>query len=286
MVPEGFVVYGLLLPATLVGLALAIGWWRATRPLLWLGPLGVALGWALGFRASNGSWPDFPPGRATEMLFYIGIAGGLMCASEGLRGERRGPVSALSRLPLAVVAPWLLLRNLVGRWEVSEAAWQLGGAALFLWGTWTAFEAVARRRAGFLAPLLLWLVVSAGAVAFVTTGSALYAQLSGTLAGLFGAALVVSLVRREMSLAHGTAGAVAIVFGCLCLGATHFSKLPTAAGVLLGLAPAAALLAGKLEGRLNAKRVLVRVVLVAVPVGVALYLAHQAAPPPNPYSGY
>ena len=286
MVPEGFIVHGLLLPATIVGLALAVGWWRPARPLRWLGALAVAVAWALGFRESNGSWPEFPPGRATEMLFYIGLAGGLMCASESLRSAGRGPTPALARLPLAVVAPWLLLRNLVERWELGEAVWQLGGAALFVWGTWTAFEVVSRRRSGFLVPLLLWLVVSAGAVAFVTTGSALYAQLAGTLAGLFGAAIAVSLVRRELSLAHGMAGAVGIIFACLCVGATHFSKLPVGAGVLLGLAPFAVLLGGKLEGGLNAKRVLVRVALIAVPLGVALYLAHLAAPPPNPYSGY
>ena len=288
MIPEVFVLQGLLLPATVLGLLLACAWW-GERSWPWLGPVGIALGWAFGFRASNGAWPEYPPGRATEMLFYLGVVAGLMCATEGLRGARGKPISVLARLPFAVAAPWLLLRNLVERWETSEAVVQLGAAALFLWGTWSAFEALARRRSGPVTPLLLWVVMAAGAVAFLWTGSALYAQFGGTLAAFFGAALVVSLVRPRLSLAHGTAGAVGLVFGCLCVGAVHFSRLTPTAAVLLGWAPAAALLAGRGReslARLSWKHVLVRVLLVAVPLGIGLYLAHLAAPPPNPYDGY
>ena len=287
--PPGFLAYGVLLPAMVLGLLLAAAWWRPERRLLWLAPLGVALGWALGFRASNGAWPELPPGRSTEMLFYIGVLGGVVCASEPLRGAGHAkgrPVAALTRLPSVIVASWLLLRNLVARWETSEVVWQVGGAALFLWAVWSVFEGLARKREGWLVPAVLWCVMTAGAVAFLWTGSALYAQFSGTLAALCGAAVVVSLVWPRVSLAHGTAGALGLILGCLCVGAAHFSKLPVLASVLLGLAPGVVLIAERGAERVTWRGVLLRALLVAVPLGIGLYLAHLAAPPPNPYDGF
>ena len=97
---------------------------------------------------------------------------------------------------------------------------------------------------------------------------------------------MVSLVRPHASLAHGTAGAVGLIFASLCVGAVHFAKLPIASGALLGLAPGVVLIAGRGADRLTWKSVLVRLLLVAVPLGIGLYLAHLAAPPPNPYAGY
>ena len=277
-----------LLPAVLAGLALMLG--ARTRPdetgrrrpgTGWIGALGMGIGFLAGYVALLG-WPrGFPPHDANAALFYV-VAGAAVLAG----CDSRSPLPALlARLIVCVGAPTLYLKNLVRNWENDELLHQLGPIALAALVLWTGMQAFARVRPGASAPLALWLAATGLSVGLLWTGFAINAQLAGTLASLMGAATVASWIWKRASLAGGAAGVASVILVTLAAGGVQLSKLPDWSALAFALAPLAVWLVPRNDAA--AKRTLfLRLCLVAIPVGLGLWIAWEHRPPPDPYADY
>jgi len=285
---------GVLLPAVISGLVLALGWriWsREPRGSgAYAGALAIALAYLAAFAAIVGSPASLLPGSertpsGLDWLFWLVALFALGFAFEA-RCPRRWIV-----VPRAVAGALLVegvLRNTFRReWSgLTDVAWLLGLVALLL-VPWWSLERLARKRPGASAPLVLW--ASAASLAGVAglSGSVKLAQLSGAVAAALGAAVVLSWWRPRVSLSGGgVAVALLVLFG-LGLNA-HFYSYTTATDVLLLAAGPVMPLLMSLPGlpRLAGGRAAwVTLGLAAVPLGIALVRALLAYEP-DPYAGY
>ena len=275
---------GLLAPAVLAGVVLLLGWiGRRAQPdgRDWLGALAVGGGFALGHALFLRDLPSFPPQQATAALFYVACGAVLvgLVASAGW-----GWRASVARLAVSLATPWLVLRNLAARWEETRAVGELGVLGLGLFAVWSASERWARRRPGASVPLALWLCAAASSWALLLGRTSSYAQLGGVLAATLGAAVVVAWLRPALALVGG-AGAAVLVNGALAITGAYIAYLPREAAALLVLAPLAGWLGerGPLARLRPARGALARMLLVALPCGVAVWLAWRSAPQPYEY---
>ena len=279
-----FVMQGVLVPAVVCGFVLLVTWRTRNAKNMgpaWASALAIGLAYLVGHAASLGEIPGFPPKVSTHSFFYAVAAATVLGLFEGL--GRGNAISRLFlRLVMGVFLPWMLLQNLVARWEREDALIHLGSMAVLFVAVWTASERWAARRPGATLPLSLWAVATATSISVMLTGSAIYAQFGGTLAGALGAALVMSWWNPRISLAGGGAGiATAIVFG-ICVAGVYLSELPREAALCLVGAPVVGYLFDRGPGEKWAgrKAVLWRLGWTCVPLAVAVFLAWRAAPEP------
>jgi len=286
MLPQGFLLYGLLLPALLAGGVLLAAWSRrsATEPSplrAFAGAFAIAGGFALAFAAALGP-PPFPPHESTGGIFWSSIAA-LLAACAALAVPR--PIGLSLGFLACGLVPWLLLRNFAARWERGRTVLVFSALALLLFAAWSLSERWAARRRGASIPLALWITATGGAAALLLANSAKLFQLSASLAAIAGAALVASWLRPTLSLARGAAGVAAVTLGALWIAGTFVADLAPSAALLLGFAPAAGLLGegGRWTSLTGARGVLARSLLVLVPVAGAVLIAWLASPPLDAY---
>jgi len=273
-------ILAVLLPAILAGVLVLILSRRDDR-----GPgLGIALGLALGFAAGQVAlvgWPGLLPVDATYRVFHLAFAGAVVGICEVL-WKGKAPLLWALRAALAALVLGFLLRS------VMEHTWEGNADVLWLSGLFVAvlvfaapLEHLARTTRGFEAPLLLVLLISAGSAALVLGHSAFLGQLAGSLAAALGAVGVVALMRPSVRLAPGGVPVVTAVFSALVLCGYFFATLPATSAVLLALGPAAAALGGvgPLAKRPSWQVLVLRVVLLLVVAGVAVYLAYTGNAP-------
>jgi hypothetical protein len=286
MLPQGFLLYGLLLPGLLAGALLLAAWRRRgdaelRAPRAFAGALALAGGFALAFAAGRAP-PPFPPHESTGGLFWSAIAA-LLAACAALAVPQ--PIALSLRFAACALVPWLLLRNFAARWDLGRTVLVFAALALLLAAAWSLCERWAARRRGASIPLALWITSAGGAAALLFANSAKLALLSASFAAIAGAALVASWLRPSLSLARGGAGAAALILGSLWLAGSFVADLPPSAALLLAFAPAAGLLGegGRWAAFTGARGVLARAVLVLVPVAGAVLIAWLASPPLNVY---
>ena len=286
-----------LLPATLAGLGLMLARGgrggagrRGSGAARWA-PLGVAVGLLVGYWGLLGVVPGIPPHDANGALFYVILGAGLVGWLEGRGGGK--PAWRFARWGcVAVLAPWLYLKNLAKRWEWSEFAEHIGPIALAILLLTFGMGALARRRPGATTPLALWMAATGLALALLFTGFAINAELAGTLASVLGAAVVCSWIWPRASLAGGAAGVVAVTLATLAAGGIHLSELPPLSALLIVLAPLAAWLGDLLGARRMPPRraVLLRLLLVAIPIVAGTWIAFEDRPAEaaadDPYADY
>ena len=285
-----FALRGLLAPAIFAGVLLLLAWVsrdsaeQASRG--WLGALALGGAYLFGHAAISGL-PPFPPIQADGRLFWIVASAVALAGVESLLSERRWPRLVL-RAAFSFFLVWYLLARLLERKPTADAlTWvALLGAALFL--GWSALAAWASRRPGASVPLVLWFTTSAVSVALLLSHTAKYAQMAGTLASCLGAAVVVAWLRPSFALGAGAASIVAILHASFVLAGVWlaYTPLPTESALLLAAAPflASAAELGPLSRLSPSKAVLARLVLVALFLVPALFVAWVEAPPPA--SGY
>lgn len=278
LIPIGF-----LLPAVILGSALVFGrrWPR-------LAPLAAGLGFVLGYFGIVGALPSFPPRDSTQMLFFLAAGAGIVGWFEG-RASARSQLALLApRVLLSALVPLLLLRNLVPHWEAPEATRVVALAMLAVLLAWCGTDALVERRKGPSLPACLWLATTGAALSLLISGFALGAQFAGLLAAMMGAAVVATWMRPELSLARGTATVTLVLLGALAITGVHLAELPPVTGLLLLLAPLAAWAPelGPLASLPPRRAALVRLLAVLIPVAIALWVAWDQRPAPDPYSGY
>ena len=171
---------GVLLPAVIAGLALAVGWrvWsRAPRGSgTAAGALAISLAYLAAYAAIVGTPASLWPGSARtpsglDWLFWLTALFGLGFFFEARVTRRWLPLMWTVAGALLVEG---VLRNTFRReWSgLTEAAWLLGLVALLL-APWWSLERLARKRPGASAALALW--ASAASLAAVA-GVASHAQ--------------------------------------------------------------------------------------------------------------
>jgi hypothetical protein len=194
---------------------------RAAR---WAGPLALAVGFALAFRAPSvaGAIPSLPPVSSTAWLFYAAIGATIV-----------GLLDAIARLPMFVRAPLVALSGgaacmavlsfkINSDWTIAQALVAFMTFAAVTWFWWISLER-ALSDGGFEGPLILIALSTALGMTFAMNGNLKYGQLAGSLAAASGAALVLSIWRPRVKLARGGSVVFTIMSICLMAGARYLA---------------------------------------------------------------
>lgn len=273
-------ILAVLLPAVIAGVLVLLLSRRGERA----SGLGVALGLAFGFAAGQVAlvgWPDLLPVDATYRVFHLALAGAVVGVCEALWKDKAPLLWALRAALAALVLGFLLRSVMEHTWEGNEDAFWLSGLFVAVLVFTVLLGQLARTTRGIELPLLLVLLISAGSASLVLGHSAFLGQLAGALAATLGAVGVVALLRPSIRLAPGGVPVVTAVFSALVFCGYFFATLPASSAVLLGLAPGAAVLGGvgPLSKRPSWQVLVLRVVLLLIVAGVAVYLAYAANVP-------
>jgi hypothetical protein len=269
-----------VLPAALAGVLFLVAAARAPEGLR-IAALGAGLGLLAGYWGLFRRLPPLPPHDSTHCLLYALLGTTLAAAFERPRHGGLGRLAV--RALVAVLAPALYLKNLIGRWEAREVALHVGALTLAILVSWYGLDALARRWRGASLPLVLWLAAAAASGGLLLAGFAVNAQWAGALAAIWAAAAVASRISAKFSLEGGAVGVASVALVSFSAGGVYLASLPRAAGMALALAPLAAWLA-ELGGRSAPRRAaLVRMALVALPLAYALWLAWQHRPAQSSY---
>jgi hypothetical protein len=274
--PIPFVVYALLVPACIAGVALLVAR-RSPQALRFVAALAIGVAFAIGHAINLGAMPSFPPAESTQSLFFVALAAALAGA---LRASARVPsaLAWIAALAVAAGAPWLLLRNLMKSWSTLQSTATLAVVAVATLALTAACDAWAERRRGARFPLVGWLVATATAAAVGLTGSVKYAQFAATLAAVLGAAVVFAWVEREASFSRGATLVVAVLIAAIGVACTELAYLPRTSALLLLYAPLAAIAVdrGALAKQPGWKSWGIQLAAVALVLAIALAIAYRS----------
>lgn len=251
--------------------------------------IAVCVAYAAGHLAIE-SWPGTPL-VAQDWLFMAVLPAALLAACISARSGTPAWLTWMLRAVIAFAAPPLLMQSYLRyTWSAGEAAaWivGLGAVTLVVWASQSALE---RREPGPSLPISLLLVVFGIAITIMTSGSQSVGQLAFALATALGGVGLVSLFLPAKQPAMGSSAVVwPVAFAILMLG-RFYASVTDLHLALLALAPLAAWLAeiGVIHKRRTIAAI-VRVIAVAIPVGVvltqaALRFAQKWNETPAPYS--
>jgi hypothetical protein len=246
------ILIGVVGPILISGIVYLMAWrpWRTNasgRRPLWAGAPAIGLAFAVGHIAIVG-WPGRPPlsgewwNYPVEkwLLFVVAFAAVLAMASSAIFRSRL--VDQLLSIPAAVLVVGLMLSPMFKHsWSGgAAAAWLIGlSVAIVLLRLSIDVASAGMPGPGFVAALVI--VATGMSVCLLLCSNASSAQLAGSLAAALGAAWVVALWRRDVSLAGGGATVVAVVMaGLLLLGMFYaHPTMPRPAAALLAAAPSA-----------------------------------------------
>jgi hypothetical protein len=238
--------------------------------------LAVGLGYAAGHTIPAGA-PALPPLDSTDWLFWLALA-----AAAVSLGAAFLPVAGrwlwIPRVALAAAVPHFVLKPLRG----SEGLGLLEAigwpAAILAWCA--ALDRLAVRRPGVSLPLVMVMVATASAAAFLISHSLILGQHAAELAAALAPVLLFALFSRPASLSGGGILAAGTVLGGLWLAGWAYD-LPAASAALLALAPLAAWLAEVGPFRRLAPRsaLFLRLAAVALLLAAAVAIAWRASPP-------
>ncbi|MEW6313636.1 MAG: hypothetical protein AB1513_06260 [Pseudomonadota bacterium] len=266
------VALSLLLQSALLPFALSVAGLALARK--WPGAATSAIALAVAFLAAYFVMYRWSPApyQTLDWLPYLTIAA--LCAAEFAR-RRACAVRTLVRVVLIMTALVLLLKPVL--WQAQHAAplALAGGAWLAL--TWAADQNSARLAGGWVL-----LVVAAGlAGVLALESSLLLGQLGGALASALFGWVAWNIPSQRVALGTSAAWVIAMLLGTLTLIAYVYAALPLARIAWLAAACAVLPLAAWLEkarAGINPFALAVASALIAaMPVGVALWQAWQAA---------
>jgi hypothetical protein len=268
---------GILAALLLSGVFTIVGrLWKANS---WADAVALGTGYAGGHVVIAG-WPPFPPAEATQWLPYFGLAVALLAVVDTLLqppGAVRGLVwffCCAGILSLLLVSKfqynWSLLAGVL--WIACLAAGML---------VFTSFlDSAARRDRSISFPLILAIVAGGSGLALMSSGSMLLGQLAIVLAAAFGAIVIVGTLLPNAINGRGIAPVSAALLCGLWLSGYFFSELPSVSALLLAVSPIPALMLVLFDESGNPRRgLLLRAILVAVPVALAVFLAFSVSPP-------
>jgi MFS family permease len=270
-------------PALLVAyLALGASYklWRPKRQEIgcdWGVALAVGGGFLAGALGAAGM-PDRWPLAKWEWIFVAAAL--LTLAALPLALSRLRPWRWIMG-PLAVLLAFSLLSDprSAHLWETGEPIdwmWKLTTAAA-VGALWALVEPLARKRPGVSLPLALLPVVISAAYVIMLSGNDRLSRMLGAAAAALGVCLLVAFLRPNFVFTGGATAILALaVVGLLALARRYsYTEIPAAAYLLPALAPALPWIVElKPLRRLRPwQSALLRLALIAIPCGLAMYLA-------------
>jgi hypothetical protein len=269
-----------ILPAAIIAMMVAAGvcgfaFWGKGRAQRVLIPLAVGLGYIAGHLFITGRF-SFPPADTTNWLPFFALAGAVIGA---VFATVRMPSWARLLLFVAVCAGalrLLLKPKFQYGWSLGQGWIWVMALALGIVLLAIILDALAGRPAPAVAlPFFLLLVCGATFGALMLSGSMLLGQFATVLAAAIFGTLLLTL--RKVPLGPAIAPIVSLLLGALLISGYFFAELPAASAVLLGVAPALALI--PISGAGTMRPFLIRTALMSLPVIGALVLAFRASPP-------
>ncbi len=271
-----------LVPAAIAFVCLLVSWraWRR-RSLAAEGHWGGAAALALGFLSAYlilVSWPQMPPKKAMDWMPYLVLIAGVAGVTQRYWGKRWYARFSLNLLLGALFAGVLLRSYLQNTWDRVEGIIWIAGLAAATTILRNTLERLATKRTGASLPLSLCLFSAVSSVAYTLSGSALLGQLTGALAAVFGAAILLAWWAPGLSLAAGTLTVFAPVYVGLLIQAHFYSELPLISAVLLYLTPFLLWLgeARRVYYMKPWKAALTRLAIIAGPLCIALWIVYSA----------
>ena len=272
-----------LLPGILVALLVSgvftiVGrLWKANS---WTDAIAVGIGYAVGHAVTAG-WPAFPPIEATQWLPYFGIAGTLLAVIDTLLRPPGVMRAVVWFLGCVGILSLLLASKFQYGWSLFAGVLWIAGLATAMLVLTSFLDRVARRDVSISLPLILTIVAGGTGLALMLSGSILLGQLALVLAGAFGAIVIVGMLLPNAINGRAIAPVSATLLCGLWLSGYFFSGLPPVSGFLLLVSPVPALMFVLFDESGNPRRgLLLRAILVAVPVALAVFLAFEASPTP------
>ena len=271
---------GVFVPAMTAGAVLLagamIGRARGRAAPACLTPVALLGGFLAGFGALFGI-PSAPPAETWQWLFWVAMTaagiGALTLVDAAPKWLR-----AIAALLSVMVAAWFL----VPRWDSLAAArpWWMGGLLVAAALDWLVLHARGAKIEARAMCAIALAFATGGAIVLGLSGNAKLAQLAGTLATASVTAFVLEACRRHTVDARGFGSAIgAVLCGIMFTGQFHnWSDTPIEAFLVVALSPLVLTLAymRAVDRLAAARRVVVRLVIVLVPVGVAVGLAAKA----------
>ena len=236
--------------------------------------------------SDGGAFPLFP-GDVVDWLPWLVAAATVLGILDG-QDPAPGWAKWENWFLITGLALWLLLAPLfAGTWEPGQGArWILGLAAAFL-VFWRVLDFKADRL-GTSMPIVMAMMAAAAAVALDRSGSYVYGTLAGALAATLGAIWVVSWASPRMTLERAAVPPFAVAYAGLILCGSFYAELPRPSAVALMVAPLATLVdwIGPVSRFSRARGGVVRVALLLIPLGIAVYIAIARRPPEGPLGGF
>jgi hypothetical protein len=270
-----------LLPGILVALLVSgvftiVGrLWKANS---WTDAIAVGIGYAVGHAVTAG-WPAFPPIEATQWLPYFGLAVTLLAIIDTLVRPPGSVRTVIWFLCCAGILSVLLTSKFQYGWSLFVGVLWIVGLTTAMLVLTSFLDRVARRDASISLPLILTIVAGGTGLALMLSGSMLLGQLALVLAGAFGAIVIVGTLLPNAVNGRGIAPVSATLLCGLWLSGYFFSELSSVSALLLLVSPVPALMLALVDESGNPRRgLLLRAILVAVPVALAVFLAFAASP--------
>jgi hypothetical protein len=282
------ILYTTALPGALALLVLAVAWrpWRRSKPVLrghWGGGPAAGAAFGVGYALLDGEVPAWPPAQARHWLFYL--AAGL-----AVLGMLDAAVGALVHVPrwvraeVALVASGAIVVCLFASllqadtWPPLRAVEWVVGMVVVLHLAWVSTELLVDRLPRGAGAAVLFVFCAGAALVLMLSGSLVYGRLAGVLSAVAFAAVLISFAAPGFSPARGAVAVIVPVTVAVLFLGYHLADLDALNGTLV----LAALLLPWLTrlpwlaGRRASVRVVVALLLAALPVGLAGWRAGQA----------
>lgn len=223
MTPGKLLLVNALLPGAVSLVIVLLVWWRRVTSSV-LSSFATALALAAAYIASHALILELEirPTEVTQWLpWFVAGAGLAGVAITALRVRRLA--AAAIRLAFAAFVTFEILKPLAAEWSKGEVALQcvlLGGA---LWLVWTVLDHAALVSPGPPLPHALLAVAMAAIGTFFYAGMGSQAQLAGAMAAAIGGTCIVSLVRREFTLAGGGAAVLSVFLVAATANVYHYA---------------------------------------------------------------
>jgi hypothetical protein len=295
MLSPSAIIWGFVVPALLVAVALGAAWrpWNRSGDIngRWIAApaIGAAFGIAFWHLQEQPAWP---PGNGSVLtwIFYFALCAALL----GLLEAIFHPPKWLA-LVVIVIFWRLAVRTLISPQiprlispTAAEMWIDLASITAAVW--WLAMESLAERAPGITVPLVLGIIATGTALTLLSWHILISAMLAGAVGTFCGAAFVIAAWHRRMCLGAGGVTALVILLLAVMVHAFFytpdtFSSSQYALTAILLASPLLAL-AGDLPGVRNWKpgwRLIARVIPVILAVGTVAsvgmrnYLTDQSA---------
>jgi hypothetical protein len=269
---------GILVALLVSGVVTIVGrLWKANN---WADAIAIGIGYVAGHAVTAG-WPAFPPIEAAHWLPYFAIAVTALAVFDTLLR----PPGSIRAVVWFLCSAGILLLLLHSKFQYG---WSLFAGVLWIAVLATALllltsflDRTAQRDVSISLPLTLAIVAGGTGLALMLSGSMLLGQLAFVLTGAFGAIVIVGMLLPNAITGRAIAPVSATLLCVLWLSGYFFSELPPVSGLLLLFSPIPALMLVLVDESGNPRRgLLLRAILVAVPVVLAVFLAFAGSPPP------